>query len=184
MTRSNFCQQGISSALWRRLPILMLLLVAPRSIQAEVPVKFLFTELKSESAVLRASAATQLGKRGIRRSGKALLPLLADPDLTARLAAMRALGKIKYKPALPRLIKILDSSSDTERAHAAIAIGFFGKDGLVAGEALLRAAESDNHYLRGSALAAMANINKPQAPEAYENEAAHTIALQAAPPVH
>lgn len=125
----------------------------------EVAEDFYQTQLQSaESADLRRLAAKWLaGVAGAEESLELLTNALSDSDESVRLEAVDSLVEIG-KPALPWLIKALESGDVRTRRHAALAVG---KLGLLANEAVpaLRARLKDPDQqvreLAGAALKAL-----------------------------
>src|SRR5262249_11698899 len=81
--------------------------------------------LGSKAEVVRVSACKALGDIGpdAKEATPDLILLLADPDVFRQ--AVLSLGKIG-KPAVPALIKALDSPDDEVRRGAAMTLGHIG----------------------------------------------------------
>jgi HEAT repeat protein len=68
--------------------------------------------LQDDSALVRASAATALGKMVDARATDALHRALDDPDPGVRCQAVRALGRIGDPRALPSLRPLLNDQTE------------------------------------------------------------------------
>lgn len=81
----------------------------------------------------RAAAAQLLAQRGEQKAVKDLMRAANDPDGAVRLQAILALGQLRSRAAVPLLIEILTTATDTrERAAAAFALGIV-RDGRAVG---------------------------------------------------
>jgi hypothetical protein len=81
----------------------------------------------SESKSARRKAAEYLGMLGASSERSALLNALDDRELTTRVAAAEALGKVRATEAVPRLLELLETAeAGGERVAAARALGAIG----------------------------------------------------------
>jgi HEAT repeat protein len=89
-------------------------------------------QLKDSSAVIRRSAAQQLGSQGVRalEAVPAMIEALADTEPVVRATVAEALGGIGVtaKSAVPTLIKLLKDSNASVRETAAEALADIGVD--------------------------------------------------------
>jgi HEAT repeat protein len=89
-------------------------------------------QLKDSSAVVRRSAAQQLGSHGVRalEAVPAMIEALADTEPMVRATVAEALGGIGVtaKSAVPTLIKLLKDSNASVRETAAEALADIGVD--------------------------------------------------------
>ncbi|MCU0723553.1 MAG: hypothetical protein MUC63_08060, partial [Planctomycetes bacterium] len=77
-------------------------------------------------------------------SGRALLPLLEDPEDRVRILALHVIGETRYRPALSGIVKLVvdpDRPNAMEREALIDALGKFGRE---AEEALVRAGADRN----------------------------------------
>jgi HEAT repeat protein len=93
--------------------------------------------LKNGTNEVRATVGIYIRKLRLKQPGvvgDALLPLIDDPDVRVRTAAIISLGAIREKSAVPRLVKLIEEESDPKavdpgfrpRAFAIIALGEIG----------------------------------------------------------
>jgi HEAT repeat protein len=87
--------------------------------------------LESEDALVRASAARQLGLARPMGVWNELLAALDDPDPTVSLAAGDALGRIDDPAAVPGLLIAVEHPSEQVRLGAARALGMMGVEAAV-----------------------------------------------------
>jgi hypothetical protein len=100
-----------------------------------VPVKKIARLLRDDHPPeTRAAAAVVLGELGVRDADATaeLLARLADADPTARLAAVRAVGRLKVEKALPTLLEKVTRGGEeaSAAAEAAARLGAKGVRGL------------------------------------------------------
>ena len=77
--------------------------------------------LKTGNKEVRAAVCLWIGKMRLARPsvvGDALLPLLEDPDAQTRFGAIAALGAVRERRAVPRLLQIIQEPIDPKSVHA------------------------------------------------------------------
>lgn len=98
------------------------------------------TRCGDESPAVRALAAELVGALGGHSGVESLTMLLADPDAGVRAAAISALGKLGYWPAVPRVAECLRDRYWIVRREAGLALHALGAPGIL----FLRRALSDD----------------------------------------
>lgn len=80
-------------------------------------------ELHDSDDEIRGQAAKVLGDLGDSRYGELLLDLLTDSSPRVRFFAAQSLGKLKHKPAIPGLFKVIAENKDEDPflRHACVA---------------------------------------------------------------
>ena len=112
--------------------------------------------LASSLPGVRAYAALEMGRHGLREAGKELVVALRDGVPEVRCAAADALGRIHYDQAIPHLIECLDDPDPSVQVEAAQALG-----GLKAAEgvrALIAHIDHDDPVLTPVVVAALGDI--------------------------
>ena len=71
----------------------------------------------------RSLAASAIGEIGRPEGGPVLVEALADKSINLKLAALKSLGRIKYRPALPAVREFLTSPDPRLRRTAALTVG-------------------------------------------------------------
>lgn len=118
----------------------------------------------------RAWAATHLGKLGDERAVEPLIRLLRARDFGTRVAAAKALGKLRAREAIPALVESVDEGpEDVMRAWSIDALGKIGSDEVV--PKLIETLGSEHRGLRRTAAAALAEIGDQEAIPALEEAA-------------
>jgi HEAT repeat protein len=116
--------------------------------------------LQSGPAIERCSAAYYLGEFGTKECAPILIEALSDPHAHVRRVAAHALGKLQDERAVKPLIALLEDDSQPYhvRCAASTALGRLGDN--EARPVLERAAEQSRGWLKRSAEAALARIDK------------------------
>jgi len=85
-----------------------------------------------DDPMVRMYLALAMGRTGQQEFGPALIEGLEDEDEGSRLAAIKALGILRYEPSVKHVRKFIqDSSSDEEKLAAAITLGVLGDTSVI-----------------------------------------------------
>ncbi|HEY52930.1 MAG TPA: HEAT repeat domain-containing protein [Caldilineae bacterium] len=107
---------------------------------------------------MRVSALYAMGRNADPRWVPFLLPELGHADAAIRLEAVRALGELEARPAVPRIIQLIAVETDSEvRIEALTALGQIGGD--EARQALEAATEWDDEAIVFAAEAALEELS-------------------------
>ncbi len=140
----------------RDLPLVKTLVIALGDLQAQEAVTVLIKVLRGYVGA-RSLAAVALGQIGDPRAGPALAEALRDKSTNLQLAALKSLGKLKYREAAPKIRRFLSSPDPRKRRVAAQTLGQL-KDEVAMAE-LLKIARSDTSPLvRPAAVEALGNL--------------------------
>jgi HEAT repeat protein len=110
--------------------------------------------LGSKEAATRAAAAEALAE--LRAGSTALAPLLRDPELTVRVAAIQAIGRSGDRSSTPALRALLGEGDVWIAANALDALGRLG--GATEAEAVAPLLKSESPLLREKALDALGRL--------------------------
>ena len=107
---------------------------------------------------MRVSALYAMGRNADLRWIPYLLPELGHDDAAIRLEAVRALGELEARPAVPRIIQLIAVETDNEvRIEALTALGQIG--GAEARKALEAATEWDDEAIVFAAESALEELS-------------------------
>lgn len=70
--------------------------------------------LTDVSPEIRAQAARMIGDAGLASTAPALLPLLNDPVARVRFFAAESLGRLRHRPAVPAIVRMLAANDDRD----------------------------------------------------------------------
>ncbi|HIB14577.1 MAG TPA: HEAT repeat domain-containing protein [Candidatus Marinimicrobia bacterium] len=85
-----------------------------------------------DDPMVRMYLALAMGRTGQQEFGPALIEGLEDEDEGSRLAAIKALGILRYEPSVKHVRKFIqDSSSNEEKLAAAITLGALGDTSVI-----------------------------------------------------
>ena len=115
--------------------------------------------LGSDDTRRRLNGIYLLGRLGVKRNVRAVLPFLADPDDEVRLEALKALCELVdagSDPHVGEIAELLSDSSQEVRAEAARVLGRIGSDQAVA--PLLETLSQRGTAIRRAAIASLAII--------------------------
>lgn len=135
--------------------------------QAKEAVGPLSEAMNDESAGMRRSAASALGRIGDPQAAAALRKALKDKDHFVRSVAANSLGQIKDHDSIRRLKALLKDEVDSVRVSAAGALGMLGnKDGLETAMEVLE--NSKDIATRSQAAKALAEVGDASSLSAME----------------
>ncbi len=119
---------------------------------------------RSDHSIVRAHAASRLGRLGDPRAVPYLMEMRNDPEEDVRFSVIQALGRLKATEAEGLLLEALDDPSPLLRMSAASALGHIG-----AADAIPRLRESldsdPDPYVRVNAVEALVILRDDQARE-------------------
>lgn len=128
----------------------------------ELVVPVLMAGLKDEDDLARWEAALRFRAFGkdAKAATPALVKLLDDSNSSVRWAAISSLGKIGEQPnvVVPLLIQRLKDENADIRRSAATALGDIGD--LAAADALARAKDDTNEFVRGAVLESLKKLDQ------------------------
>lgn len=104
------------------LPVVKTLVVVLGDLQPKAAIPIL-TDIVRGYVGARSLAASAIGEIGGPEGGPVLLEALADKSVNLELAALKSLGRIKYRQALPTVREFLDSPDPRLRRTAALTVG-------------------------------------------------------------
>jgi len=85
-----------------------------------------------DDPMVRMYLALAMGRTGQQEFGPALVEGLNDEDMGSRLAAIKALGILRYEPCVNQVRKFIqDTSSNEEKLAAAITLGSLGDTSVI-----------------------------------------------------
>jgi len=121
--------------------------------------KFLFEKSQYDDPRVRTYLALAMGKTKNLEFGDILISALDDSNLTNRIAAIKSLGAIKYKPACLKLKKIINNSVDnSEKLAAIISLGDISAPEF--SDVLINMLDNEEPNLRWDAAIALAKMGR------------------------
>ncbi len=140
----------------RDLPLVKTLVIALGDLHAQEAVTTLIRVIRGYVGA-RSLSATALGQIGDPRAGPALVEALRDKSTNLQLAALKSLGKLRYREAAPKVQRFLSSPDPRKRRVAAQTLGQLQDEAAI--PELLKIARSDTSPLvRPAAVEALGNI--------------------------
>ena len=137
----------------RDLPVVKTLVVALGDLHPPAAIPVLADTMRGYVGA-RSLAAGAIGEIGGLEGGPALVEALADKSVNLQLSALKSLGQIKYRKALPAVREFLTSSDPRLRRAAVLTVGNFEDAASI--PTLLEMAYNDNSPLvRPAAIEAM-----------------------------
>lgn len=114
---------------------------------------------RSDDAEVRAQVAKAFGEVTHPQAGPALLPLLTDAEPPVRFFAAISLGRLKYGPAAPALLTMLEQNADRDPylRHAAV----MGLTGIADRDLLRNAGANSSSSIRLGACLALRRLADP-----------------------
>lgn len=109
----------------RDLPVVKTLVVALGDLHPPTAIPVLADVVRGYVGA-RSLAAGAIGEIGGLEGGPVLVEALADKSVNLELAALKSLGRIKYRKALPTVREFLTSSDPRLRRTAALTVGNLG----------------------------------------------------------
>jgi HEAT repeat protein len=141
----------------RDLPVVKTLVVALGELDAKEAVPVLIRVMGGYVGV-RSLTAKALGKIGDPQAGPALLEALKDgKSRNLQLAALRSLGQLNYKKAIPAVRSFLDEPDPRLRRTAVLTLGLL-QDRSATAKLLLMAREDDSPLVRPAAVEALGMV--------------------------
>lgn len=114
----------------RDLPVVKTLVVALGDLKAEVAIPILIDIVRGYVGA-RSLAANALGQIGDLKGGPVLVEALADKSINLQMAALKNIGRLKYRDALPVVLTFLDSPDPRLRRNAALTVGYLNDSSAV-----------------------------------------------------
>jgi HEAT repeat protein len=140
----------------RDLPVVKTLVVALGDLHPPAAIPILADVVRGYVGA-RSLAASAIGEIGGTEGGQVLIEALADKSVNLELAALKSLGRIKYRKALPAVREFLTSPDPRLRRTAALTVG--NLDDATAIPTLLEMAYNDSSPLvRPAAIEALGSI--------------------------
>ena len=144
----------------RDVPVVKTLVISLGELEAEAAVPILIRVLRGYVGV-RSLTAKALGRIGDSRAAPALLEALEDEKSRGlQLAALKSLGQLEYRKAIPKVRCHLDAPDPRLRRTAALTLGAL-RDSDATAALLQMAREDDSPLVRPAAVEALGYIGDP-----------------------
>ena len=113
-----------------------------------------------DNPMVRTYMALAMGRTGQQEYGPILIEGMNDEDMGSRLAAIKALGLLRYTPAVNGIQKFTaENSSNAERLAATIALGNIGDKSII--PILQKLLDDEEPNIRWDAAIALAKLEDP-----------------------
>jgi len=121
----DMLQAYLAAPSQRDLPVVKTLVVALGDLQSKAAIPILADVVRGYVGA-RSLAAGAMGQIGGTEGGPVLLEALSDKSINLQLAALKSLGRIKYREAVPAVREFLTSPDPRLRRVAALTAGNLG----------------------------------------------------------
>ncbi len=145
----------------RDLPLVKTLVLALGQLQAVEAVPVLIEVVRGYVGV-RSMASAALGQIGDRRAGPVLMEALRDRSISLRLAALKSLGKLRYREAAPLVRAFLENEDARQRRVAALTAACL-EDVEALPRLVAMALGDESSLVRPVAVEALGKLGQPEA---------------------